>query len=74
MKTTSTKTTLSIKGMHCISCKSAIEDACKDISGVKACTVDFKSGKTIVEHDHSVTFDQLKKEIGSLGQYEVTKQ
>ena len=68
------KTTLTIKGMHCISCKSVIEDACKDISGVKACTVDFKSWKTVVEHDNTVTFDQLKKEIESLGQYEVKKQ
>ena len=68
------KTTVTIKGMHCSSCKEVIEDACKDISGVKACTVDFKSGKTVVEHDNTVTFDQLKKEIESLGQYEVKKQ
>ncbi len=67
------KTTITIKGTHCSSCKSVIEDVCKDISGVKKCTVDFKTGKTIVEHDASFDMNTFKKEIESLGEYKVQK-
>ncbi len=65
------KTTFVIKGTHCHSCKSLIEDVCKDIGGVKSCTVDFKTGKAVIEHVNDFDFKNLKKEIESLGKYTV---
>ena len=65
------KTTLRIKGTHCPSCKALIEDVCEDSKGVKSCNVDYKSGKTEIEHDNSFDFESFKKEIESLGNYKV---
>ena len=65
------KKELMIKGTDCKSCKMLIEDVCKDIPGVKSCKVDFKTGKTVVEHDSGLDWKRFKKEIDALGKYEV---
>lgn len=65
------KTAVTIKGMHCPSCKMLIEDACSEISGVKSCTVDFKTGKTVIEHEEKLDLRKVKKGIESLGKYKV---
>lgn len=65
------KTTITIKGTHCASCKALIEDVCKETEGVLACEVDFKTGKTIIEHDEKLNWDKLKKEIEGLADYKV---
>ena len=67
------KTTIIVKGTHCKACKALIEDVCKDIKGVKSCTVDYKTGKTEIEHDDIIDFSLVKKEIESLGKYQVEK-
>ena len=64
------KTTFTVKGTHCNSCKMLIEEACLDIKGVTSCTVDFKTGKTTIEHTN-VDLKHIKKEIESLGEYKV---
>jgi len=64
------KTTLKIKGMHCESCKLLIEDICKETKGVKSCTVDFKKGTAVVEHD-GADIKLIKKEIEKVGKYKV---
>lgn len=65
------KTTITIKGTHCESCKALIEDVCKEIPGIKACLADFKTGKTEIGYDENVDWQALKKEVESLGQYKV---
>ena len=65
------KTKFTVKGTHCNSCKMLIEDICNDIKGVKSCKVDFKTGKTEVEHDSDFNLNQLKKEIEEVGEYTV---
>lgn len=65
------KTQLTVKGTHCVSCKALIEDVCKEIDGIKSCTVDFKTGKTVIEHTKPLDMAKLKKEIESLGKYKV---
>jgi len=64
-------TTINIKGTHCDSCKLLIEDVCKEIKGVKECTVNFKTGETKIEHDESFDWQIFKKEVESLGAYKV---
>ena len=44
------KTSITVKGTHCESCKALIEDVLKDIDGVNSATADFKTGKTEIEH------------------------
>ncbi|MBI2147803.1 cation transporter [Candidatus Woesearchaeota archaeon] len=65
------KTTLTIQGMHCTSCKMLIEDACADIPGVISCKVDAASGKAVVEHEKGFDIGRVKKEIEKLGTYKV---
>ncbi len=65
------KTTLTIQGTHCQSCKALIEDVARDIPGVKACSVDFKTGKTEIEYDTPATLAKVRKEIEGLGKYKV---
>ena len=62
-----------IKGTHCPSCKALIEDVCKDIKGIKSCNVDYKSGKTEIEHDNNFDLNLLKREIELLVDYKVEK-
>lgn len=68
-----TTSTLQITGMHCTSCKSLIEEVCQETSGVTSCTVDYETGKAVVEHDSSFDLDAVIKEITSLGEYKVEK-
>ena len=65
------KTTLKITGMHCASCKTLIEDVCKDVSGVQSCEVDMASSLATVEHDDTLDVEKLKQEIAALGEYRV---
>ena len=65
------KTVLMIKGTHCASCKALIEDVCRELPGVTGCTADFKTGKTLIEHDKELEMKRLKKDIESLGSYKV---
>lgn len=65
------KTTITIKGTHCNSCKMLIEDVCAEIPDVQSCSVDFKTGKTVIEHKGKLDIQKLKKEIERLGKYKV---
>lgn len=65
------KTSFMVKGTHCNSCKLLIEDVCNEIKGVQSCTVDFKTGKAVLEHDGTVDLNKVKKEIEALGKYKV---
>ncbi|MDD5110483.1 MAG: heavy metal-associated domain-containing protein [Patescibacteria group bacterium] len=65
-------TIVQINGTHCESCKALIEDVCREVPGVKSCTVDFRTGKTEVRHDEQLDWQIFKEAIESLGQYRVT--
>lgn len=65
------KITITIRGTHCPACKTLIGDVCSDFKEIKLCNVNFKTGKTIIEHDENLDLIKLKKEIESLGKYKV---
>ncbi len=65
------KTTLTIKGTHCHACKILIEEVCSEIAGIQSCTVDFKTGQTVLVHHPNVNLQKVKQEIETLGKYEV---
>lgn len=65
------KTTFTVKGTHCNACKILIEEVCSEFAGVNSCLVDFKTGKTIIEHEPSLDLKKLSQEIESLGEYKV---
>ena len=65
------KTLITITGMHCNACKALIEDMCKDVTGVVACTVNLKKGNAEIEHEPTLNLKLLKQEIEGVGQYKV---
>lgn len=65
------KTTFTVKGTHCNACKLLIEEVCTEFTGIKSCLVDFKTGKTTIEHDQPINIKKLSQEIESLGEYKV---
>ncbi len=67
------KTTFTVKGTHCNACKILIEEVCLEFVGIKSCLVDFKTGKTTIEHDPTLDFKKLIAEIESLGDYKIIR-
>lgn len=65
------KSTVTIQGTHCPSCKALIEDVSKEIPGITSCTVDFQTGSAIVEHDENFDWKIFEKELGQLGDYKL---
>lgn len=65
-------TKLTIKGMHCASCKALIEDVCTDVPGVRSADVDFAAGAASVDHDDSLNPRVLVDEIKKLGDYDAS--
>ena len=70
---TKMKTELTIVGTHCASCKALIEDVSSEIAGIISCTVDYRTGKTIIEHDPSVDWKTFDAAIAALGEYHVER-
>ena len=66
-----TTTTIHISGTHCASCKALLEEVIRELPGVKKASVDFKSGKTVIEHEGELDRKTLKAEVESLGSYKV---
>ena len=61
-----------IAGTHCNACKVLIEEVSKEIPGVISCTVvNYKTGETILDYDEKFDWNVFKKEIESLGKYDV---
>lgn len=62
-------TTITIKGTHCPSCKALIEEVSMEQPGITACTVDYVTGKTVIEHDVPLDRTQLQRAISEVGEY-----
>lgn len=65
------KTIVTIQGTHCTSCKTLIEDVCKEISGITSCNVDFKTGSTVIEHEENFDWKIFENELAQLGKYKL---
>jgi hypothetical protein len=44
---------------------------CSDFKEIASCSVDFRTGKTDIEHTDQLNWNDLKKEIESVGDYKV---
>lgn len=64
-----------IVGMHCASCKHAIEMMVKKLDGIKTVNVNFAAEKMAVEYDESkLSVEDLKKAVASAGTYQLVEQ
>ena len=61
-------TTVSINGMSCVHCVRAVFTSLAGVEGIKR--ADVSIGRAVVEHDGSVTPDQIREAIATAG-YEV---
>lgn len=62
-----TVTTLSIGGMTCVSCSSAITSALQQMEGVFTVNIDLLANKGTVTHDFSLSPDRIAEELNDLG-------
>ncbi|KAH7138667.1 E1-E2 ATPase-domain-containing protein [Dendryphion nanum] len=61
-------TTLSVGGMTCGACTSAVEGAFKDVQGIKSFSISLLSERAVIEHDSKVTSaEQLAETIEDVG-------
>ena len=58
-----TTTTLSVEGMTCGACTSAVEAGFKDIAGVKSMSISLLSERCVVEHDEAIISAEQVAEI-----------
>lgn len=56
-----------VKGMHCGSCGMLIDDAVEELTGVQSSQTDVRAGSTKVDHDASVTPQQIMGAIVDAG-------
>lgn len=56
-------TTLSVKGMTCGACTSAVESGFKDVAGIKSISISLLSERAVVEHDPAAINPQAIAEI-----------
>jgi len=61
-------TTVSINGMSCVHCVRAVFTSLAGVEGIKR--ADVSIGRAIIEHDGSVTPNQIREAIATAG-YEV---
>lgn len=66
------KIKLTIEGMHCASCASNIERAVGKIKGIKSASVSVMTKKAIIEAEDSVSIEDIKKAVLSVG-YKIVK-
>ena len=66
------KTEFKVEGFHCKSCEMLVKDVAEDFPEITSCNVDIKAGKVIIEHQKGLDIARFKKEVESLGGYEVT--
>lgn len=66
------KTVLTISGTHCHSCKALIEEVALENPAIHACTVDYTTGRTEIEHDENVDWEAFGKELAEVGEYVIT--
>lgn len=65
-----TTTVLSVPEVHCGHCVSSIEGALQPMDGVATATVSLEDTNVTVEHDDTITHEQLRAAIEEQG-YEV---
>ncbi len=62
-----TRTVLRSAGLSCPSCIVKIERALKALDGVSSATVHFTTGRIVVAHDPTVSWDGLVEAVRALG-------
>lgn len=61
-----------ISGTHCESCKALLEEVCREVPNVRSCAVDYRTGRTVVEHDGDIDWAAFERAVSELGsQYRV---
>ena len=66
--TTTTTTTIAVKGMRCSSCGILIDEALEELAGVTWASTDLKGAMTTVQYDPATTaLDAVVTEITGLG-------
>jgi len=67
------KKTFKISGMDCTTCALSIEKSLKKVSGVANASVNFVSGKVII-NENNASYDEIKKAVSDAGNYKIIEE
>ena len=67
------KTDYAVAGMTCGHCASHVTEEIQTIKGVKSVSVDWESGRMVIESDEKIPFDAVTAAVAEAGAYTVTE-
>ena len=67
------KTVLTVEGMSCGHCVKYIKETLEALDGVASVTVSLENKEAVIEHDNTVSFEDLKRVVKETG-YETVLQ
>lgn len=65
------KTDYAVAGMTCGHCASHVTEEIQTIKGVKSVSVDWESGRMVIESDEKIPFEAVVKAVAEAGDYTV---
>ena len=65
------KTDYAVAGMTCGHCASHVTEEIQAIKGVKSVSVDWESGRMVIESDEKIPFDAVVEAVAEAGDYTV---
>ncbi len=65
------RTVMTIAGTHCPACQTLLEEVAREQQGVQACSVDFTTGQTVIDHDASFDAPAFTAVVNQLGPYRI---
>ena len=65
------KTDYTVAGMTCGHCASHVTEEIQTIKGVKSVSVDWESGRMVIESDEKIPFDAVAEAVAEAGDYTV---
>lgn len=70
-KETTMKTDYAVAGMTCGHCASHVTEEIQTIKGVTGISVDWESGRMVIESDEKIPFDAVVEAVAEAGDYTV---
>ncbi len=67
------QTTYTVSGMTCGRCAAHVTEELQELDGVTGVTVDWESGKTVVDSEQALPFDAVVAAVAEAGDYTVVE-
>jgi copper chaperone CopZ len=62
-----TETPVKVQGMHCVDCAHKVEDAIRQVTGVKAVHVHYLKKQAKIESDGALNWERIQEDVRAAG-------